>query len=145
MTSEKSISENSQSVQSHLVILQNVIQRMSSNSTSSKAWCITLVSAILVIVADKGEPHYSLIALLPTILFFALDTYYLALENGFRRSYNDFIEKLHNGKLKSEDLFAVKPNGEIKKLFLKSVTSFSIYPFYGTLLIMIYLIKIFVM
>jgi len=47
--------ENPQVVQSHLTILQAVIQRMASNSASSKTWCVTLVSAILVIVADKGK------------------------------------------------------------------------------------------
>ena len=83
---DNQIKENSQSVQSHLSILQNVIQRMASNSSSSKAQCITLVSAILVIVADKGKPHIALISIIPILLFFVLDTYYLALENGFRNS-----------------------------------------------------------
>lgn len=138
-------SEDSQSVQSHLSILQNVIQRMASNSASSKAWCITLVSAILVIVADKGKPQYALIAIIPTVLFFVLDTYYLALENGFRNSYNDFITKLHKGEINSEDLFDVKPKGKLLKLFFNSVCSFSVYPFYGTLLVMIYITKILVL
>ncbi len=142
---EDKIREDSQSVQSHLTILQNVIQRMASNSASSKAWCITLVSAILVIVANKGKPQYALIAIIPTLLFFVLDIYYLALENGFRNSYNDFIAKLHLGEVKSEDLFAVKSKGRLLKLFFNSVCSFSIYPFYGTLLIMIYVTKILVL
>jgi hypothetical protein len=33
------LSEASPSVQAHLGILQNVIDRMSSNSNSTKAWC----------------------------------------------------------------------------------------------------------
>jgi hypothetical protein len=96
--------ENSQAVQSHLTIYQNVIQRMASNSASAKAWCITLVSAILVIVADKSKPQYTMIAYIPTLLFLVLDTYYLGLEKGFRNSYNDFIRKLHKGKIKDDDL-----------------------------------------
>lgn len=48
--------ENSQAIQTHLEITQSVIQRMAVNSASCKTWCITLVSAILVIVADKGKP-----------------------------------------------------------------------------------------
>lgn len=141
----KGIKEDSPSVQSHLSILQNIIQRMASNSTSSKAWCITLVSAILIIVADKGKPHYALIAIIPTVLFFILDSYYLALENGFRNSYNEFIRKLHCGDIVHEDLFAVLPKGSKTKLFLESVASFSIYPFYLTLLLMIYITKILVL
>ena|SRR3989338_243886 len=64
MTTEPRFKENSQAVQSHLTILQAVIQRMANNSSSSKAWCITLVSAILVIVADKGKPQYAWIAVI---------------------------------------------------------------------------------
>ena len=71
--------EDSPGVQAHLGISQSVIQRMASNSASCKAWCITLVSAILVIVADKGNPQYALIAIIPTALFLILDSYYLAL------------------------------------------------------------------
>lgn len=132
---------NSQAVQSHLNITQSVIQRMATNSSSCKAWCITVVSAILVIVADKGNSQYAFIAIIPTVLFFVLDTYYLSLEKMFRNSYNDFIKKLHANKIDSSDLFAVVPKGSIVKTFFKSILSFSIWPFYFTLLIMILLAK----
>ncbi|MBL7086761.1 MAG: hypothetical protein ISS28_06665 [Candidatus Cloacimonetes bacterium] len=145
MNNQNKIREDSQSVQSHLSILQNVIQRMASNSSSSKAWCITLVSAILIIVTDKGKPHYALIAIIPTFLFFVLDTYYLSLEKGFRGSYNHFINKLHNGEIETEDLFAIKPKGKLSKLFFESIVSFSVWPFYLTLLLMIYITKILVL
>jgi hypothetical protein len=133
--------ENSQAVQSHLTILQSVIQRMATNSASSKAWCITLVSAILVIVAEKGKPQYALLALIPTTLFLALDAYYLGLERGFRNAYNSFIRKLHNQALQPEDLFVVVPQGSSVRLFFCSLASFSVWPFYGMLAAMIYAAK----
>ena len=114
---------------------------MATNSSACKAWCITVVSAILVIVADKGKSQYAYIAIIPNILFFVLDTYYLTLEKMFRNSYNDFIRKLHDNKIESSDLFAVIPKGKWIKTFLKSIISFSIWPFYLTLLIMILLAK----
>ena len=117
---------------------------MATNSGSCKAWCITLVSAILVIVADKGKPDYALIAGVPTILFLVLDTYYLALEKGFRESYNIFIKKLHGGQVTSSDLYAVTPHGPVLKSFGKSLLSFSIWPFYLTLGGMIWFAKSFV-
>ena len=92
---ENSLDESSASVQFHLGILQGVINRMAINSSQCKAWCITIVSAILVIVADKGKPDYAWIALLPTILFTFLDIYYLVLEKGFRESYCHFVKKVH--------------------------------------------------
>lgn len=141
MPGERSYGEDSPAVQSHLSIAQSVIQRMATNSASCKAWCITLVSAILVIVADKGKPSYALIASVPTLLFLVLDAYYLALERCFRASYNGFIEKLHAGRVGAADLYAVTPTGSLVGAFFGSLSSFSIWPFYSTLGVMIWLAK----
>ncbi|MBE9112052.1 hypothetical protein IQ273_21845 [Nodosilinea sp. LEGE 07298] len=131
----------SEAVQAHLTILQQVIQRMASNSESSKTWCVTLVSAILVIVVDKGNPNYVWISVIPTILFLILDTYYLALERGFRGSYNSFVKKIHTGTVEISDLFVVIPSGSLLRNFFKSLTSLSIWPFYTVLLAMVYVAK----
>lgn len=139
MPTSNAFKENSQAVQAHLNILQSVIQRMASNSSSSKAWCISLVSAILVVVADKGKPQFVWIALMPSVLFLCLDAYYLALERGFRNAYNNFIEKLHNENLIASDLFVVAPQGGLWRLFFQSLASFSVLPFYLVLIAMIYL------
>lgn len=136
-----SISSESPSIQTHLGILQNVIQRMASNSSASKAWCVTLVSAILVIVADKGKPEYAYIAMLPTFVFAALDAYYLALEKAFRNSYNDFVLKLHRKKLTENDLYSVTPKGDISQLQWESVKSFSVWGFYFSLAVLIFITK----
>lgn len=137
-----SIDPTSPSIQTHLSILQNVIQRMAVNSSSSKAWCITLVSAVLVIVADKGKPDYAYIAFLPTLVFAALDAYYLALEKAFRNSYNDFISKLHGKRLTETDLYSVAPKGNISLLQIASLKSFSVWGFYLSLVVLILITKI---
>lgn len=142
MTEEKSskkITESSPSVQIHLSILQGVIERMASNSTSSKTWCITVVSAILVVVADKGKPDYALLAFIPTVLFLALDSYYLALEKGFRKSYNKFVEKVHSSELTPKDLYSVSPSGNSKALLVEALKSFSVWGFYIVLAVLIWL------
>jgi hypothetical protein len=141
VSKNENFQENSQAIQAHLNILQSVIQRMAANSSSSKAWCITLASAILVIVADKGKPEYAFIAIIPTLLFLFLDSYYLALEKGFRNSYDDFISKLHSNNISSIDLFSVKPTGKILYLFLEALKSPAIWPFYMTLLLMVFITK----
>lgn len=133
MDNKDDFRENSQAVQAHLNISQSIILRMASNSASCKAYCITLVSAILLLSADKWKPGYSCIASVPTILFFMLDTYYLALERMFRASYDAFISRLHDGTVAAPDLFAVKPTGRLCTSMLASATSFSIWPFYLTL------------
>lgn len=43
-------------VQSHLTMLQGIIGRLAYNSASSKTWCVSLVSALVVVVAGTGRP-----------------------------------------------------------------------------------------
>lgn len=136
-----SLTEESASVQAHLQILQAIIQRMATNSTSCKAWCITIVSAILVLIADKGKPNLALLAFLPTFLFLALDAYYLALEKAFRSSYNSFVRKLHSSELKLDDLFSVIPRGDMTKHQIEALKSFSVWGFYGALAILVVVTK----
>jgi hypothetical protein len=136
--------ENSQAVQAHLAIAQSVIQRMANNSAGCKAWCITLVSAILVVVAQEGKPGFALLAILPTFLFAILDTYYLALEKRFRNAYNAFIDKLHGGRIVASDLYAVEPAGSKGEAFVKAITSPSVWPFYLVLLVLIVIAMVFV-
>ncbi len=135
------IDPESASIQTHLGIIQNVIQRMSANSSSCKAWCVSLVAAILVIVADKNKPEYAWIALLPTIVFASLDAYYLALEKAFRSSYNNFIAKIHKKQLTEEDLYSVVPLGNMTKLQVEALKSFSIWGFYLSLIALISITK----
>ena len=137
MHPDRTYGEESPVVQAHLGIMQSVIQRMAANSAASKGWCIALVSAILVIVADKGRPAFALIAAIPTILFLFLDGYYLALERTFRDSYNAFIRKLHEGGVSAIDLYAVTPVRPSGNQFCRSLGSFSIWPFYAALGLMI--------
>ena len=135
----KTLNTESTSIQNYLSILQNVISRMASNSASCKTWCITLVSAILVLVVDKGKPEYIFISLIPVLIFLFLDSYYLALERQFRDLYNVFIKKLHNNEATVEDVFIVSPSKHIVCSIFKAVFSISTLPFYGTLGVMIYL------
>ena len=93
-------------------------------------WCVTLVAAVLVLVARTGEPQHALLALAPTLLFCFLDAYYLALERAFIRSQNVFVDKLHGGELPSDQLYRVRPTGMGSKLVGKCLGSVSIWLFY---------------
>ena len=80
-------------VQSHLEMLQGVIQRMAENSRSCKLWSITALSAVLFLAARTGTPWHMLIALVPLFLFLLLDVYYLSLERRFRGSYECMLKE----------------------------------------------------
>lgn len=97
------------------------------------------MSAILVIVADKSKPQYALIAVIPTVLFLALDCYYLGFERMFRESYNSFIDKLHEGAIGPADLYVISPSGNRIKECFSALGSFSVWPFYATLLAMVFI------
>ena len=131
MTAQSQLSHESPSVQKHLEIMQGVINRMAENSRSCKLWCVTLVAATLVLVARTGEPQHALIALVPTLLFLFLDSYYLALERAFIGSQNSFVRKLHRGELESAAIYRVIPTGMGWRLVGRCLFgSVSIWPFY---------------
>jgi len=144
----KTVNLDSPAVQSYLTILHGIIGRMASNSAGAKTWCIALVSAIIVVIADKGEPGYVWIALLPVGLFFLLDAYYLGLERQFRERYNDFIGKLHGGTAEIGDVFIVTPggglSGSVKAAFV-ACGSVSIWPFYVLLALMLLAVRVWVL
>jgi len=79
----------------HLEFIQNIITRMNTNSFQIKGMSITITAALLALYAGSNKPLYLAVPLIPTILFWFLDTYYLQQERKFRGIYND-VAKLSN-------------------------------------------------
>ena len=73
----------------HLEFIQTVITRMNTNSFQLKGWSITIVTALLAIFASTKNELFIIVSLLPVIVFWFLDTYYLMQERKFRGLYND--------------------------------------------------------
>ena len=73
----------------HLEFIQATITRMNQNSVQIKGWMITIVYAILALYAISVKKIYIIIAIVPTVVFWFLDTYYLQQERKFRAIYND--------------------------------------------------------
>ncbi len=133
MTGEPDLGMESPAVRTHLEMMQRVIERMAYNSRSCKVWCVTLVAAVLVLIARTGEAQHALLAIVPTVLFLVLDMYYLVQERGFIASYDNFVEELHKRDLVPADLYAISPEGSLAQLFLGSFASFSTGPFYAAM------------
>ncbi len=73
----------------HLELVQAVITRMGQNSFAVKAWAVGLSAAALALAsADTSQWAVPLIGLLPAIVFWGLDGYYLRQEKLFRRLYD---------------------------------------------------------
>ena len=74
----------------HLEMLQNIIDRMADNSFSLKGWSVVLVSALFALAASDSNTHfvYYLACLLPWMMFWILDGYFLWQERLFRKLYD---------------------------------------------------------
>lgn len=72
----------------HLEIIQNVINRMASNSFLLKGWAVTLIAGIFALANKDSDKSYFLIAYIPIIIFWGMDSYYLKLERQFRHLYD---------------------------------------------------------
>lgn len=78
--------------------------------------------------------RYSVIAAIPIGAFLLLDAYYLALERAFRGSYNEFVKKVAAGSVCADDLMLELRTRNVFWETIASVGSFSVWPFYVTLL-----------
>jgi hypothetical protein len=81
MTSEK-----------HLDYLQAIITRHNTNSFMLKGWAITLLSALLALSGAIKEPNISLVAIMPILIFWCLDTFYLSNERCFVDLFNAAVK-----------------------------------------------------
>ena len=132
---------DSSAVMKHIDLYQGIINRMAANSASCKQWAIGLVSAILVLVAEKGKLEAASLAAIPAILFCFLDAYYLALEKQFRAAYSGFLDELHGGNLTQHQLYRVRADGQLPQTFLDALLSWAVWPFYLGMLALVALAK----
>ena len=78
----------------HLELTQGVVNRLANNSALLKGWSVTLVAALLALsVATEQKIAFIWIALVPLIVFWILDAYYLWQERLFRAVYDNVRQK----------------------------------------------------
>ncbi len=73
----------------HLEMIQGVIERHARNSFLLKGWSLTLVAAVFLLAVRGEEPRLAMaVGLLPALVFWGLDAYYLRHERAFRALFN---------------------------------------------------------
>ena len=83
----------------YLQMMQENIARMASNSANAKTWLVTIVAAFLAIGCRLDEMHYwLLLALVPVLALWYLDSYYLGLERALRNRERKFMN-IANGRI----------------------------------------------
>lgn len=70
---------------------QDIIKRMAHNSFMLKGWTVTLVSALFALSKIDANKSFFIIAYVPILVFWFLDSYYLQLERQFRVFYRTTV------------------------------------------------------
>ncbi len=120
----------------HLDLIQNVIARMAHNSFLLKGWSVTLVGALFTLSKTDIGGGIALIAVLLTVMFWMLDSYYLSREHLFRILYDEVRVKEPNDI--DFSMTPVQTNSSYTDLFVKVVSPTQLY-FYGVLVVIIFL------
>lgn len=121
----------------HLEFIQSTIARMNQNSFLIKGWMITIVSALLALYADSKKIAYIRIAIIPVIVFWFLDAYYLQQERRFRGIYND-VAGLSSEDSKKDVREFEMPLQKYqcgKYCYFNVLFSITIFPIYGIVII----------
>lgn len=124
----------------HLEMIQGVINRMANNSFMLKGWAVTLITGIFILSDIEADKLFFMVAYLPVVVFWLLDSYYLCQERSFRKLYNSVCEKENN----NID-FLINPSKCNFKEYLKCVTSFTELCFYMPLALVCAIIMIIVL
>lgn len=136
---------NGENKRCHLNMIQQVITRMGNNSFALKGWSVGMMIAIYAF-AGQNSHKAVVVTLIPLIVFWFLDSYYLTLERKFRVLYDDV-------RLRKEDEIDFDMNfdnivvsmKDLKKYgFVNVFISKTVLPFYLVCIaitLVIYLIK----
>ncbi len=114
----------------HLKLIQGIITRMNTNSFQIKGWTITLVSALLALYANSGKVTYIFIALIPVLIFWFLDSYYLQQERKFRALYNDIVDAANYGDDIKNFKMSIDKYKSCKYCLINAIISVTILPLY---------------
>lgn len=110
----------------HLEFIQDSIERMASHSFSLKRWGVTIVTAIITLGITEKNTNILLISVIPIVLFWILDGFYLFKERLYRRLYEK-VRKLTENEIDFEmntRKFIVGRNTWIRSIFSRTLTIF---------------------
>ena len=115
----------------HLELIQGVVNRLASDSFRLKGWAVVLVAALFVLLVGQGRIELAAIGIVPVLLFWGLDGYFLWQERLFRALY-DHVRELEDGEVD----FSMKTNAfrmGRKRSWIGATLSITLILFYGAL------------
>ena len=123
----------------HLEFIQNIITRMASNSFLLKGWCVTIIAALFALSIKESDFRLYLATLIPTVMFWLLDSFYLWQEKMFRSLYDEVRLCDENNIDFSLDIRKYKKKREFINIVFKNITTAG---FYGVIVFLLVVICI---
>jgi hypothetical protein len=121
-------------------LIQGVINRMASNSFLLKGWLVSLIAVILALTRDTivatQLSYFNLVLLLPVIVFWYLDAFFLHKEKCYRKLYEWVIE---NRSETNDHLYSLNYKRFEKKVksTFRIMFSQTLFPFYGLIVVVL--------
>ena len=82
----------------HLEFIQGVVNRLADDSFRMKGWSVALAAALFVLLARGENPRFTPVALVPVLIFWGLDGYFLWQGRLFRALY-DHVRLLEENEI----------------------------------------------
>ena len=76
----------------HLNMIQGIISRMGNNAFSLKQWAVGIMIAIYAFAGENSHKAV-IVTIIPLIVFWFLDSYYLMIERKYRCLYDEVRRK----------------------------------------------------
>ena len=116
----------------HLEFIQGVVSRLASDSFRLKGWAVVLIAALFVLLVREGRTELAAVGIVPVLLFWGLDGYFLWQERLFRALY-DHVRGLDDHAVDfSMDTRALRIGWN--RTWLGAALSITLILFYGALI-----------
>lgn len=120
----------------HLEFIQGIVNRLASASFQMKGWSVVLVSALLVLGVQVGSIKLGVVSLVPVLVFWGLDGYFLSQEKLFRKLYDAVRKRKEENIDFSMDVKELRSGGRFwTGDWCSAVRSRTLWPFYVMLAI----------
>lgn len=123
----------------HLEFIQQTIHRLADNSFRLKQWSVFLAAATLALLSQRptSTGWDCLISLIPVLVFWGLDGYFLWQERLYRKLY-DQVRILNENEIDfSMNTYHFQTNPKPFVQWLCVTLSKTLFPFYGSFALLI--------
>ena len=137
----------------YLQMMQENINRMAGNSANAKTWLVTIVTGFFAFGSSiKDLDWWLLLAIIPIIVFWYIDAYYLCLERALRNREQEYINLMNSledeevglSEERQNAIFDFRPlfkdnddEGAKQRKTKRMMLNQSVYPVYVIMLVII--------